>query len=78
MNTYQLSEHLDVLIIESPSGDVSAEKIINLRKKLKAMQDSKQLNIQTFDAQIQEIQDQIAFVESITTIPPDGNETIEA
>ena len=69
-NTYQLSQNKDILIIIDESGDITTEHIANHDKKLKASQDSKELNLKAFDTQIEEYQRQIDFVASQTETTP--------
>lgn len=61
-NTYQLSQNKDILIIVSESGEITAVRVADIDKRRDSAIASKDLNIEQFDAQIEEYEKQIAFV----------------
>lgn len=65
MQTYQLTENKALLIVhDDDTGEYTVTPVLDLQKKREALVNSKQLNIESFDAKIAAVDAQIAFVEA--------------
>lgn len=62
MNTYEITSDKQAIVITDTEGIKTLVPVAELTTRRQAVEDSKALNIQTFDTQLSEIDRQIAFV----------------